>query len=138
MLKYPDAPETLEQAITEFSGLGVRVCITEMDFDVLPRKTTGANVSDVETGGAEVDPYKNGLPDDVAAREAEFYGKIFAVVERHRQVVERVTLWGVSDGSSWLNSWPVRGRTNYPLLWDRQLNPKPAFFAVVKAIQVGG
>jgi endo-1,4-beta-xylanase len=45
-----------------------------------------------------------------------------------------VTFWGVTDGNSWLNNWPVRGRTNHPLLWDRQGHPKPALEAVVEAI----
>ena len=45
--------------------------------------------------------------------------------------VDRVTFWGVGDGDSWLNNWPMRGRTNYPLLFDRQDLPKPAFDAVM-------
>jgi endo-1,4-beta-xylanase len=43
-----------------------------------------------------------------------------------------VTLWGVRDSDSWLNNWPVRGRTSYPLLFDRDGKPKPAFYAVIK------
>ena len=41
------------------------------------------------------------------------------------------TNWGIQDGSSWLNYWPIRGRSNYPLLFDRNYKPKPAFWAVV-------
>jgi endo-1,4-beta-xylanase len=44
-----------------------------------------------------------------------------------------VTFWGVTDGDSWLNNWPVKGRTNYPLLFDRAAQPKPAFDAVIRA-----
>jgi endo-1,4-beta-xylanase len=43
----------------------------------------------------------------------------------------------VHDGQSWLNDWPIRGRTNYPLLFDRQYKPKPAFYAVIAAAQKG-
>ena len=46
-------------------------------------------------------------------------------------VIDRVTFWGVGDGDSWLNNWPMRGRTSYPLLFDRQDLPKPAFEAVM-------
>ena len=46
-------------------------------------------------------------------------------------VIDRVTFWGVGDGDSWLNNWPVRGRTSYPLLFDRGDRPKPAFDAVM-------
>jgi endo-1,4-beta-xylanase len=55
---------------------------------------------------------------------------------RHKDVIGRVTLWGVHDGDSWLNNFPVRGRTDYPLLFDRAGKPKPAFFAVQKAAAV--
>jgi endo-1,4-beta-xylanase len=59
------------------------------------------------------------------------------VVMRHPGVVTRVTFWGTHDGTSWLNGFPVRGRTNHALLWDRQLKPKPAYEAVLKALQGG-
>ncbi len=80
------------------------------------------------------DPYRAGLPDAVQQKLADRYAALFALFMRYPQVT-RVTLWGVSDGSSWLNGFPVRGRTNYPLLFDRQLRPKPAFAAVIKALQ---
>jgi endo-1,4-beta-xylanase len=51
----------------------------------------------------------------------------------HRDAITRVTFWGVTDGDSWKNNWPVRGRTNYPLLFDRAYQPKPAFHRVVEA-----
>jgi endo-1,4-beta-xylanase len=37
----------------------------------------------------------------------------------------------VDDGQSWLNGWPVPGRTNYPLLFDRQLEPKAAYYKLM-------
>jgi len=60
------------------------------------------------------------------------YGDLFAVYMKHRDILDRVTFWGVSDGDSWLNGWPVRGRTNHPLLFDRQGKPKPAFERVIR------
>jgi len=42
-----------------------------------------------------------------------------------------VTFWGVADGDSWLNNWPMKGRTNYPLLFDRAGQTKPAFDAII-------
>ena len=41
-------------------------------------------------------------------------------------------LWGISDGGSWLNSWPIKGRTNYPLLFDRQYQAKPVVNEIIK------
>ena len=52
------------------------------------------------------------------------YADLFAVFLKHRGVVDRVTFWGVGDGDSWLNNWPMRGRTSYPLLFDRQDLPE--------------
>lgn len=52
------------------------------------------------------------------------------VLLEHQDVVERVTFWGVGNGDSRLDNWPVRGRASYPLLFDAQDNPKPAFDAV--------
>jgi endo-1,4-beta-xylanase len=48
--------------------------------------------------------------------------------------VTRVTFWGTHDGTSWLNVWPVARRTNHPLLWDRDLKPKPALGGVLDAL----
>jgi endo-1,4-beta-xylanase len=60
---------------------------------------------------------------------AERYRALFEVFLRNSSVT-RITFWGTSDAYTWLNNWPVRGRTNHPLLWDRQANPKPAYDAV--------
>jgi len=63
---------------------------------------------------------------------AKRYADLFEVFVKHRQNIGRVTFWGVTDGDSWLNNFPTRGRTNYPLLFDRQGKPKPAFDAVLQ------
>ena len=64
---------------------------------------------------------------------AERYRSIFQAFVRNRDKLDRVTFWGVDDGQSWLNNWPVPRRTNHPLLFDRNGAPKPAFDAVIKA-----
>ena len=55
----------------------------------------------------------------------------FKFIVKHRDAIERVTFWGVADGDSWLNNWPMKGRTNYPLLFDRLGQAKPALAAVI-------
>ena len=80
---------------------------------------------------AKLNPYTNGLPDSVQQKLATHYADLFRVYLKHRDTVERVTFWGVTDGDSWLNDWPVNGRTSYPLLFDRSGQPKPAFNAVI-------
>ncbi|MDX2039300.1 MAG: endo-1,4-beta-xylanase [Isosphaeraceae bacterium] len=131
-LDAADTPERLDRAIAAYAKEGVKVVISELDVDVLPRGTTGANVGDRERSGA--DPYTKGLPAEVAAKQAKYYARIFEVVLRHPGVVTRVTFWGTHDGASWLNMWPVFRRTNHPLLWDRSFEPKPAYRSVIEVL----
>ncbi|MBV9850239.1 MAG: endo-1,4-beta-xylanase, partial [Armatimonadetes bacterium] len=129
-LDWPPLP-TLEDAIQAFQAAGVKVCVSELDVDVLPRQTRSAEVGTRETGA---DPYKDGIPATALQTEADRYAALFGVFARHSGEVERVTLWGVDDGHSWLNNFPVQGRTNYPLLFDRKMQPKPALAAVVSVL----
>jgi endo-1,4-beta-xylanase len=133
-LEWPTL-EQQEATIAAFGKLGVKVMITELDIDVLPAATRsqGADVSLSVEARAALNPYTAGLPDSVQKALAKRYGELFAVYLKHRDVITRVTFWGVTDGDSWKNNWPVRGRTNYPLLFDRAGRPKPAFEAVIRA-----
>jgi endo-1,4-beta-xylanase len=134
----PPLAET-EEAIKQFSALGLKVMITELDIGVLPTRYQGADISAAETmtpeQAAAMNPYVQGLPDSVAEKQAERYRQAFDLFLRYKDVIGRVTLWGPHDGNSWLNNFPIRGRTDYPLLFDRQLQPKPAFFAAQQAAQ---
>ena len=128
---------TLEQqdaTIAALSALGVKVNITELDIDVLPAATRqpGADVSLSVEAQARLNPYAGGLPDAIQQALARRYADLFGVFVKYRGVISRVTFWGVTDGDSWLNNWPVKGRTAYPLLFDRDGQPKPAFHAVVR------
>lgn len=131
------SPQLVEDTITAFANLGVQVMITEVDIDVLPERTRNlsADVSRRDAAAPELNPYPSGLPDAVQQALAKRYGEIFAVYARHADKISRVTFWGVTDGESWLNNWPIRGRTSYPLLFDRNSQPKPAFEAVIQAVR---
>ncbi len=121
-----------DATVTELAAAGVKVAITELDIDVLPSAWgQTADVSKSVKENPKLNPYPNGLPDDVQQQLAKRYADLFAVYWKHRDVVTRVTLWGVTDAGSWLNNWPVRGRTSYPLLFDRDGKPKLAFKEVV-------
>ena len=124
--------ENEEATIVGFARLGVKVMITELDIDVVPA-TQGSKTADINVNiqlVAGADTYSNGLPDDVQQALAKRYADLFGVYLKHRDVIERVTLWGVTDGDSWLNT---QGRVNHPLLFDRDGKPKPAFTAVIQA-----
>src|SRR5688572_2162110 len=121
----------IEESILEFSALGLKVMFTELDIEVLQRNSQGAEVSQRVASNPALNPYVNGLPDSVQVQLANDYESLFKLFLKHKDKVTRVTFWGVADGNSWLNGWPVRGRTNYPLLFDRQYKPKPAYYKVI-------
>ncbi len=132
-LDWPDTTQE-DETIEAFCPLGVKVMITELDIDVLP-PATGSQTAEVSMNFAlqsKLNPYTNGLPDEVQQQLARRYANLFAVYVRHRDCVSRVTFWGVSDKDSWLNRWPVKDRTAYPLLFNRAGNPKTAFNAVIQ------
>jgi endo-1,4-beta-xylanase len=127
--------EQQDATISAFAELHLKVVISELDIDVLPRATAqdGAEVTMNVGGDPALDPYVKGLPDSMQQELANRYAELFHVYLKHRDVVKRVTLWGVTDGDSWLNHWPVKDRTNFPLLFDRNGLPKLAFDAVIRA-----
>jgi len=114
----------IDMALVELHATGLKVMYTELDINLLPNTARGADP-------AVANPYANGLPDDVQQQLARRYADVFRVFLKHSDAVTRVTFWGLSDADSWLN----RGRMNYPLLWDRQRQPKPAFNAVVDVLR---
>ena len=131
-LDHPSA-EAEESTVVELAAAGVKVAITELDIDVLP--SAWGHTADVSLNiqqDAKLNPYPKGLPDSVEKALAKEYADLFAVYWKHRDVINRVTFWGVTDGDSWLNDWPVKGRASYPLLFDRDGKPKPAFESVLK------
>ncbi len=126
--------EQVEASIVAFSKLGVEVNFTELDIDVLPNpsRRQGADIAETFSSEQKYNPYVTNLPDSIQQKLAKRYADLFTLFRKHRDKIGRVTFWGVSDANSWLNNWPIKGRTSYPLLFDRQYQPKPALQAVIK------
>ncbi len=132
-LSYPDLAEW-ERSIAAYEALGLEVHITELEVDVLPSPYEGsAEISNRFAYSRQNDPWPDGLPDEVQRQLADRYAEVFAILRRHRDSVARVTFWGLHDGISWKNGFPIPGRTNYPLLFDRNLQPKPAWHRLMEA-----
>lgn len=131
-LNFPKM-QYIEQAIDAYAALGIKVMITELDIDVLPLtkegQITGTDMMkpqfQLEEFETYLDPYKNGLPSDVEAQLNARYKALFELFYAKRDKIDRVTFWGLHDGMSWKNDYPIPNRTNYPLLWNRNLTPKP-------------
>lgn len=131
-LDWPTAQQQ-DETITAFKELGVKVSITELDITVLPSPTkqVTAEITATSKSTADLNPYTEGLPDSLQQRLAERYAELFKIFLKHRESIDRVTFWGVTDADSWKNDWPAKGRTDYPLLFDRNGVPKPALEAVI-------
>lgn len=125
-LDHPEIEE-FEKSILAYSNLGVTVMITELDMSVLPspRRDVGADVATSFEYQQTINPYTEGLPADVQKEFDDRYLEFFKLFIKHQDKISRVTLWGIADHHSWKNNWPVRGRTDYPLLFDRNFQPKP-------------
>lgn len=124
--------EELEQTIDDFAALGVKVMITEMDVSVLPMDwSLGADISARMEYKKQSDLYIDGLPDSVNSVFEKRYTDLFKLFLKHKDVITRVTLWGVTDAQSWKNGWPIPGRTDYPLLFDRKYQPKPVVGKII-------
>lgn len=143
-LNYPKT-EYIEAAIDAYASLGVKVMITELDVDVLPLSKEGQLIGGVlrdpqfqlEEFKTFLDPYAQGLPDAMQQQLADRYAELFSIFYSKRDKIDRVTLWGLHDGMSWKNGSPVPRRTNYPLLFDRNRQPKLAFRTVLSVPSEG-
>jgi len=132
-MDYPDLGD-YKAAIDAYAAAGVKVMVTELDLSALPspRRNVGANVSDIEAYRNEMNPYTGGLPDSVATAWTNRMTALFKLFIDNKDKMERVTLWGVTDGQSWKNDFPMRGRTDYPLLFDRNYQPKTIVSTIIQ------
>ena len=151
-LDYPDTNK-IGEYIREYASMGLKVLITEMDIDVLPTPpgyhplpdstmpfkipNSPTYIKDYQYEYQQrYDPYsKSGLPDRISRLLAVRYSSLFKLFLTMSNTIYSVTFWGLDDGSSWLNNYPDPGRTNYPLLFDRQLKAKPCYDAIVEVKQ---
>jgi len=126
--------ESEEKSIIAFGNLGVKVMITEMDLTVIPfpNQNGGADVSMNYEYKKEMNPYPDSLPDSVATLWNNRMADFFRLFLKHHDKISRVTIWGVSDAQTWRNNWPIPGRKDYPLLFDRNYQPKPIVETICK------
>ncbi|MFD2034781.1 endo-1,4-beta-xylanase [Belliella marina] len=123
-----DSPslEIIETAIEKIARAGFKVMFTEVDIDVLPNPVNrhGADIDATFPADESYNIYKEGLPEDIQEKLANRYRELFGLFKRHEDKITRVTFWGIHDGGSWLNNWPMPGRTAYPLVIDRNFQEK--------------
>lgn len=134
-MEYPTLDE-YEKAIEAYASAGVKVMITEWDISALPQasKEATSNISDTVAYKKEINPYTAGLPSNVYQAWEARYLDFFKLFLKHHDKIDRVTLWGVTDNDSWKNDYPVVGRTDYPLLFDRGYKAKPVVEKMINLV----
>jgi len=133
-LEHPEDLAELEDSILAYAELG-DVMITELDVTVLPfpdKEAQGADLNINLELNAKYNPYTEGLPTEIQQALDQRYLDLFKVFLTHQDKISRVTFWGVDDGHSWKNGWPMQGRTDYPLLIDRNNRLKPVTIELFK------
>jgi len=137
-IDYPSI-EDVENQILKLSNLGIDLMITELDVSTLPFYAVDSKVVDISSFNAELqkkhNPYPDVLPDSAQTDLSKRYAELFSIFLKHRDKCSRVTFWAIHDKQSWRNYIPIKGRTDHPMLFDRNCKPKPAINAIIKVTQ---
>lgn len=122
------AKDQLDQTLKDFSALGLALHVTELDISVYTKEHNARE--------RKASDYDTVFTATKEAKQIEVYKICFELFKKYRKNISSVTFWNISDRSSWLDNFPVRGRKDYPLLFDAQLKPKKAYWEVVKVAAV--
>ncbi|MDR2823855.1 MAG: endo-1,4-beta-xylanase [Prevotellaceae bacterium] len=133
-IDHPDFAE-FERSINAFAATGAKVMITELDISILPtpNRNIGADITAQFEYQQQMNPYPEGLPEDVDSAWNARVTEFFALFIKHKDAITRVTTWGTTDNDTWRNDWPIPGRKDYPLLFDRNYKPKPCVEKIIES-----
>ena len=126
-----------EHSIETIASLGVPTFFSELDLSVLPNPFgfSGANISDKFAYRPEMDPYKKGLTREQEARMEQFWIDFYKMLIPHHKDILRVNFWCLNDANSWRNDFPIKGRTDYATLFDRQNKRKPVVDQLIELVK---
>jgi endo-1,4-beta-xylanase len=124
--------ENTDDSLRKLKSAGVKILITEWDMSILPNPYSGANISANFKYSPEMDPYRAGVPDSIQQKWNKRVMDMFQLYFKYNDVIDRVTIWGLNDAVTWLNNFPIRGRTDYPVLFDRNNNRKTVVDEIIK------
>lgn len=114
---YHPSEQELRESIESYAKLGLKIQVTELDVSVYP--------------SSHKNPDDDVFTPEMEQKQIEQYKMIFRVLRDYKDIITAVTFWNVSDQRSWLDNFPVRGRKNYPLLFDQNNQPKKAYRQVI-------
>ncbi len=110
---------SIREAIETFAELGLDNQVTEMDVSLYTNSTDRMTV----------------IPPELLVRQGYRYRDIFRELRRLGDRISSVTLWGIADDNTWLKTFPI-ARLDLPLLFDEDLQAKPAYWGVVDPTQL--
>lgn len=115
--------DQLEKTLARFAETGLQMQITELDISVYPKEHS-ARERRPEDSNTEFSAEKE-------QKQLEVYNMCFELFRKYKDHITSVTFWNISDRGSWLDNFPVRGRKDYPLLFDKDLKRKKVYESVV-------
>jgi endo-1,4-beta-xylanase len=116
--------EQLDKTLNDFSQLGMPIQVTELDISVYPKEHNARD--------RKAEDYDTVFTAEKELKQIEVYKMCFELFRKYSKHISSVTFWNISDRSSWLDNFPVRGRKDYPLLFDKYLKPKKAYWEVLR------
>jgi endo-1,4-beta-xylanase len=120
----------IEDLLVAMKDLKLKVMVSELDLGVVPRGRWWADGGKFRDEIAKTNPMAGGCPPEILERQARQYADLFRLFRDRSEAIGRITFWDLHDGRSWLNDFPWK-HTEFPLLFDRECQPKPAFGAVM-------
>ncbi|WP_058306622.1 endo-1,4-beta-xylanase [Gracilibacillus massiliensis] len=115
---YDPTLDNIRSAIEKYASLGVEVQITEMDVSMFASDDKRTDLTAPTEKMIEL--------------QHERYLKFFEIFKEYSQHIGAVTFWGVADDYTWLDNFPVRGRKNWPFLFDQNQEPKDVLQKIVE------
>ena len=119
---FEPSEKDLKDAIELYASLGLQIHITELDMSIYPWEKERRIKRPAEN---------DQLTPELEQQQIKSYAKVFKIFREYSENITSVTFWNISDRYSWLDTYPVPGRKNYPLLFDQHLKPKKAYGAVI-------
>ena len=108
---YGPSMEDVDTALTKYSTIVKHIHITELD--IRANQEMGGQLNFSRDGG--------NISQVVKTLQEDQYARLFKVLRKHKDVVDNVTFWNLSDRDSWL------GARNYPLPYDENYKAKRVY-----------
>ncbi len=112
--------DDLKRAIERYASLGLKIQVTEMDVSMFEFEDKRKDILEPTT--------------EMLYLQEQAYHNIFSVFREYKELVTSVTFWGISDRYTWKDNFPVRGRKDWPMLFDMKGEKKSSFEKIVDFI----